>query len=188
MLPGERDSSILLAKSIPKFWHAKLLKKNDETIDVTMDSYHDIDMRNELHVDGVWYVHHHGCGVGILTHRIACWSTTSFYSTHLQVRFTVVSENRSDAISMWFKSNTHIQPTPLLCPRCHGRCPKLHQHGRHLSFYRIHNVQGYMYLWSENVDALVGGTIWMVTAMSTTWTAALLLLLYWRDLLAYLDT
>ena len=40
-----------------------------------------------------------------------------FYSTHLQVRFTVVSENRSAAISMWFKSSTHIQPTPLLCPR-----------------------------------------------------------------------
>ena len=42
---------------------------------------------------------------------------SSFYSTHLQVRFTVVSENRSAAISMWLKSNTYIQPTPLLCPR-----------------------------------------------------------------------
>ena len=38
-----------------------------------MDSYHDIEMRNELHVDEVWYVHHHGCRVGMMTHRIAYW-------------------------------------------------------------------------------------------------------------------
>ena len=40
------------------------------------------------------------------------------------------------------------------------------------AFIEIHNIQGY--LWSENVDALVGCTVWMVAAMSTTWTAALL--------------
>ena len=34
--------------------HNELLKETDgETINVTMDSYHDIEMRNELHVDGV---------------------------------------------------------------------------------------------------------------------------------------
>ena len=47
----------------------------------------------------------------------SCVSTnekSSFYSTHLQVRFTIVSENRTAAISM---------------------------HGRHLSFIEIHNVQ-----------------------------------------------
>ena len=38
-----------------------------------MHSYHDIEMRNELHVDEVCYVHHHGCRVGMMTHRIACW-------------------------------------------------------------------------------------------------------------------
>ena len=74
---GERDSSIILAKSIevlPKFWQAKLLKETDgETIDVTMDSYQDIEMRNELHVDEVWYVYHHSFRVGMMTHQIACW-------------------------------------------------------------------------------------------------------------------
>ena len=81
-------------------------------------------------------MYNHSCRVGMMTHRIACWESTtsdsvqrrrfvhpcqswrscvstneksSFYSTHLQVRFTIVSENRSAAISM---------------------------HGRHLSFYR----------------------------------------------------
>ena len=77
-------------------------------------------------------MHNHSCRVGMMTHRIAlhlrlgaedeicasmsvlasCVSTnekSSFYSTHLQVRFTIVSENRSAAISM---------------------------HGRQLSFYR----------------------------------------------------
>ena len=80
-------------------------------------------------------MYNHSCRVGMMTHRIAlgehhlrlsaeeeicasmsvlasCVSTnekSSFYSTHLQVRFTIVSENRSAAISM---------------------------HGRHLSFYR----------------------------------------------------
>ena len=123
----------------------------------------------------------------------SCVSTNvknSFYSTHLQVRFTVVSENRSAAISMWFKSNTHIQPTPLLCPRFQVLFRVDVQNYISMvviwAFIEIHNVQGY--LWSENVDALVGGTIWMVAAMSTNWTAALLILQYWRDLLAYLYT
>ena len=77
--------------------------------------------------------------MSILASCVSTNEKSSFYSTPLQVRFTVVSENRSAAISMWFKSNIHIQPTPLLSKISsfvQGRCPKLHQHGRHLSFYR----------------------------------------------------
>ena len=103
----------------------------------------------------------------------SCVSTnekSSFYSIPLQVRFTVVSENRSAAISMWFKSNIHIQPTPLLCPIFQVVFRVDVQNYISMVvisvFIEIHNVQGY--LLSENVDALVGGTIWMVAAMSTT--------------------
>ena len=126
---------------MPKFWQAKLLIETDgETIDVTMDSYHDIEMRNELHVDEVWYVYHHGWRVGMMTSNSLLESTTSdsvqrrrfvhpcqswpaVYRLMRRAHFILhISENRSAAISMWFKSNTQIQPTPLLCPRFQLNC------------------------------------------------------------------
>ena len=48
-----------------------------------------------------------------------------------------------------------------------GRCPKLHHHASHLSFYRDIMCKG-TYMYSANFDALVGGTMWMMAAMSTT--------------------
>ena len=117
-------------------------------------------------------------------HPCQSWPVVYRLMRKLQVRFTVVSENRSAAISMWFKSNTHIQPMPLLCPRLQVWSRVDVQNYISMvviwTFIEIHNVQGYM--WSDNVDALVGGTIGMVAAMSITWTAVLLLLLYWRGL------
>ena len=81
----------------------------------------------------------------------SCVSTnekTSFNSTHLQVQFTVVSENRSAAISKWFKSNTHIQPKPLLCPRFQVLFMVDVQNYISMvvirGFIEIHNVQGYL--------------------------------------------
>ena len=75
---------------------------------------------------------------------------SSFYSTHLQVRFTVVSENRSTAISMWLKSNTHIQPTPLLCPRFQVLFTVDVQNCISMvviwAFIEIHNAQGYSHV------------------------------------------
>ena len=176
---GERDSSIILAKSIPKFWQAKLLKETDgETIDVTMDSYHDIEMRNELwmNIDEVWCVHHHGCRVGMMTYRIACWRAppqTRCRGGDLFIHVSLgqlcidwweelllfytfagtiysLSENRSAAISMWFKSNTHIQPTPLLCPRFQFLFRVDVQNFISMvviwACIEIHNVQGYLWL------------------------------------------
>ena len=125
--------------------------------------------------------------MSVLASSVSTNEKSSFYSTHLQVRFTVVSENMNAAISMWFKSNTHIQPTPLLCPRFQVLFRVDGQNCISMvviwAFIEINNVHGY--LWLEHVDALVDGTIWMVAAMSTTWTAALLILLYWRGLLEY---
>ena len=55
---------------------------------------------------------------------------------------------------------THAAVVSKISSCVQGRCPRLHQHGRHLSFLiEIHNVQGY--LLSENVDALVGSS-WLV--------------------------
>ena len=96
--------------------------------------------------------------MSVLASCVSTNENSSFYSTHLQVWFTVVSDNRSAAISMWFKSNTHIQPTLLLCPRFQvffrvevQNCISM------VVIIEIHNVQGY--LWLANIDALVGGTI-----------------------------
>ena len=73
---------------------------------------------------------------------------------------------------------SHIQPTPLLCPRFQVLVRVDVQNCISMvviwAFIEIHNVQGY--LWSENLDSLVGGTIWMVAAMSTI--PALLLCFY----------
>ena len=123
----------------------------------------------------------------------SCVSTnekSSFYSTHLQVRFTAFL--RIGVLpSPCGSSRIPISNPRRCCVQDFKFCSRVDVQN-YISmvviwaFIEIHNVQGY--LWSGNLDALVGGTIWMVAAMSTTWTAALLLLLYWRGLLAYLCT